>query len=192
MNRPGGFAGVVLVLCILGSACTTNAGIQPLCRDPYDSASILLLEAQAVPSATQLPCIAELPIGWRFSGSEIDSGGATLWLDHDRAGIRAVEVHLSEGCDVSSAIEVPPGPDEICVQVYQDPESLDPFVGARIAVFDGGCLVTRYRFAEGSEPALVVEVDRSVSTVARSDLVSGVAEELDLTLCGAGAPPCPG
>jgi len=189
VNRSRRFAVVVLILC---SACTTNAGIQPLCGDPYDPASILILEAQAVPSATQLPCIAELPIGWRFSGSQIDDDGATLWLDHDRAGIRAVEVGLTDTCDVSSAVEVPPGPDEIGMRVYQDPESLDPFVGTRTAVFDGGCIVTRYRFADGSEAALVVEADRAISTIARRELVAGVAEELQLTLCGAGAPPCPG
>jgi hypothetical protein len=189
VNRAAGFVVTVLLLC---SACTTNAGIQPLCREPYDSASILILEAQAVPSATQLPCIAELPIGWGFSGSQIDDAGATLWLDHDRAGIRAVEVTLTAGCDVSSAVEVPPGPDEIGMRVYQEPESLDPFVGARFAVFEGGCIVSRYRFAPGSEPALVVEADRAVSTIARRDLVAGVDEELDLTLCGAEAPPCPG
>ena len=189
MTRSAGFAAVVL---LVASACSTNAGVQPLCRDPYDSASILILEAQAVPSATQLPCIAELPIGWRFSGSQIDDAGATLWLDHDRAGIRAVEVGLAEMCDVSSAVEVPPGPDEFGMRVYQDPESLNPFVGSRFSVFEGGCIVTRYRFAAGSEPALVVEADRAVSTVARRDVVEGVAEELQLTLCGAEAPPCPG
>ena len=189
MRRSAGFAGVVIVVA---SACSTNADVQPLCRDADDSASILILEAQAVPSATRLPCIAELPIGWRFSGSEVDDGGATLWLDHDRAGIRAVEVGLTESCDISAAVEVPPGPDELGMRVYQDPESLDPFVGSRFAVFDGGCIVSRYRFADGSEPALVVEADRAVSTIARRDLVAGVDEELQLTLCGAEAPPCPG
>ncbi len=190
MNRIGRC--VVGVVVLASSGCASNASIQPLCGDPYDSASILILQAQAVPSATQIPCIAELPIGWRFSGSLIDDSGATLWLDHDRAGIRAVEVQLSEACDVSSAVEVPPGPDELGMRVYQDPESLDPFVGTRFAVFDGGCIVSRYRFAAGSEPALVIEADRAISTVARRDLVAGVEDELDLTLCGAGAPPCVG
>jgi hypothetical protein len=182
----------VVPFVVLVSSCATNTSVQPLCREPYDSASILILEAQSVPSATQLPCIAELPLGWRFSGSYIDDTRSTLWLDHDRAGIRAVEVTLTEKCDISSAVEVPPGPDEVGMRIYQDPVSLDPFIGSRIAVFEGGCIVARYRFAEGSEPALVIEADRAISTIARRDLVAGVNAELDLTLCGAGAPPCPG
>jgi hypothetical protein len=93
---------------------------------------------------------------------------------------------------VSSAVEVPPGPDEIGMRVYQDPQNLDPFIGSRFAVFEGGCIVSRYRFAQDSEPALVIEADRAISTIARRDLVAGIEDELDLTLCGAGAPACPG
>jgi hypothetical protein len=89
-------------------------------------------------------------------------------------------------------VEVPPAPDEIGMRTYQLPESLDPFVGSRMLVFDGGCIVYRYRFAQGSEPALVIEADRAVSTLPRATIVSEVRRDLDLTVCGAGAPPCAG
>ena len=65
-------------------ACSADIPQQPVCA--HLDGSILILEAQSVPAATRIPCIAELPIGWRFAGSLIRDSGTTLWLDHDRAG----------------------------------------------------------------------------------------------------------
>lgn len=182
-------AGSLLVV-LASTACTAESGEQPLCSQPEDS--ILVLEAQSVPSATRLPCIAELPIGWRFGGSLVRDDGATFWLDHDRAGYHAVEVQLVGSCSVAEAVEVPPAPDEVGLRAYQQPESLQPFTGSRILVFDGGCIVHRYRFAEGSESSLVIEADRAISTLPRATIVSEVRRDLDLTVCGADAPPCIG
>ena len=114
-------------LAIASASCVPANPGEPICAQPGDS--ILVLEAQSVPSATRLPCIAELPIGWRFGGSLARDDGTMIWLDHDRAGMHAVEVELLASCDVSSAVEVPPAPDEIGMRTYQDPESLEPFVG---------------------------------------------------------------
>lgn len=178
-----------LAIAVTGAAaCTPDSEAQPVCSRPQDS--IFVLEAQSVPSATQLPCIAELPIGWNFGGSLVRDDGTTLWLDHDRAGVEAVEVQLTAECDVASAVEVPPAADEIGMRAFQEPTSLDPFLGTRSLVFDGGCIVYRYRFASGSEPALVIEADRALSTVPRATIAAEIRRELDLTLCGAGAPAC--
>lgn len=179
-----------LALTAVAVGCSTDSPEQPVCSQP--DGSILVLEAQSVPSATRIPCIAVLPIGWRFADSLVDDDSATLWLDHDRAGIHAVEVELMASCDVSQAVEVPPAPDEVGMRTYQLPESLDPFVGSRSLVFEGGCIVHRYRFAAGSEPALVIEADRAVSTLPRATIVDEVRRDLDLTVCGAEAPPCAG
>ena len=171
-------------------ACSADSPEQPVCSHP--DGSILILEAQSVPSATRIPCIAELPIGWQFTGSLVRDSGTSLWLDHDRAGIHAVEVRLTASCDVTRAVEVPPAPDEVGMRTYQEPVSLDPFVGSRSLVFEGGCIVYRYRFAPGSEPALVIEADRAVSTLPRATIVDEVRRDLDLTVCGAEAPACDG
>lgn len=179
-----------IVLLAGTTACSADTEARPLCTET--DSSVLVLEAQSVPSATQLPCIAELPIGWRFGGSDIRDDGTTLWLDHDRAGIHAVEIELSASCDVGDAVEVPPAPDEIGMRAYQAPTDLDPFEGTRTLVFDGGCIEERFRFAPGSEASLVIEADRALSTLPRTTIVSEVRRDLDLTLCGAGAPPCEG
>lgn len=182
--------GVAAALAFGSASCEASVGAEPICSQPQDA--VMVLEAQSVPTATRLPCIAELPIGWRFGGMSVNDRGTAMWFDHDRAGVRAVEVELTPACDVSSAVEVPPGPDEVGMRVFQEPTSLDPFTGSRSLVFEGGCIVSRYRFAPGSDPALVIEADRALSTLARSTVVAEVRRFNDLSLCGAEAPPCAG
>ena len=182
---------VVLALVSAGPACTGGGEDMPVCSDP--EAQVLVLEAQSVPSATRLPCVAELPPGWRFGGSLIKDTETTLWLDSDRAGVHALQVTMSASCDISSAVQVPPAADEVGMTVYQEPKTLEPgFTGWRYLVFEGGCIIHEYAFADGTEPTLVIEADLAISTVARRDIVTHVQDSLDLTLCGAEAPPCVG
>lgn len=186
----GAAIGVVAGLALASASCVADQGGQPICSRPDQDAMVLL--AQSVPTATHLPCIAELPIGWSFAGTLMDDTGSTLWLTHDRAGFQALEIELTSTCDTSGGVEVPPSPDEVGMRVYQQPTSLDPYTGSRSLTFDGGCIVYRYRFARDSEPALVIEADRAVSSIPREIIVSYVRDDLDLTLCGAGAPDCVG
>jgi len=180
---------VGVVVFIAAGACSTAAQDRPVCSQTDEA--IFVLEAQSVPSATRLPCIAELPIGWQFAGSLVQNDKTVLWLDHDRGGIHAVEATLQPTCDISSAVEVPPAPDEVGMRIYEEPTSLQPsFTGTRLLVFDGGCISYRYTFASGAEPTLAIEADQALSTVARSSIVSLVNDKFGLSLCGAGAPAC--
>jgi hypothetical protein len=181
---------VALGLAISGTGCSADFGAEPICSRPNEA--IMVLEAQSVPSATRLPCLAELPIGWMFGGIVVNDAGTTLWLDHDRAGVHALEVELTRSCDTSSGVEVPPAPDEVGMRVFQEPTSLQPYAGTRSLTFEGGCIVYRYRFAQETEPALVLEADRAVSSMPRATVVATVQRELDVSVCGAGAQGCPG
>jgi hypothetical protein len=180
---------VVLLGAVLGPACASSQSAFPACNQSDDG--IFVLAAQAVPSATKLPCINGLPAGWMFGGSMIRSGLVRFWLDSNVAGVHAVEVDLTARCDTSGATEVPPSEDEVGTHVFQAPTSLPPqFAGTRYIVFSGGCLASTYRFAPGAPATIALEADASVSLLARQVVVARVAEELDETLCGAGAPPC--
>jgi hypothetical protein len=186
---------VIVVVASMSSAllsgCTTSQSRVPQCTRTDDN--LFVLEAQSVPTATLLPCVSILPIGWSFGGSLIEDGRARFWLDSDRAGIHAVEVDLTRTCDVSEAVEVPPAPGEVGVRVYQEPTSLPPaFAGLRSLVFPGGCITYRYRFAKGAPSTLVLEAVGALGTVPRTVMVRRVDDAVDLTLCGAGAPPCAG
>jgi hypothetical protein len=180
-----------VVAATLLSGCTLNEGRVPSCEHPADD--LLVLEAQSVPTATRIPCVIALPIGWTFGGSQVQSGRARLWLNSDRAGIHAVEVDLLSSCDVSEAVEVPPAPGEVGVRVFQEPTSLPPaFAGVRSLVFPGGCITYRYRFRNGAPSTLVLEAVGALGMVPREVLVRKIDQALHLTLCGAGAPPCAG
>jgi hypothetical protein len=181
---------VAVALAVSASACTSGGEDMPECSNL--EGQVLVLEAQSVPSATRLPCVAELPAGWQFGGSLIKDTETTLWLDNDRAGVHALQVTMSASCDTGSAVQVPPAADEFGMRVFEEPENLDPYTGSRYLVFDGGCITHEYTFAPDTEPTLLIEADLAVSTVARSDIVAQVQDSLGLTLCGAEAAPCVG
>lgn len=184
-------AAVVLVLTAALTACGPGSagGDAPGCAaedDPF-----FVIAAQAVPSATLLPCVSVVPTGWRFEGLLAERGQVQMWLESDRAGIRAVEAILTRRCDVGDAVEVAPAPDEAGTRRFEEPVSLTPaYVANRYYVFDGGCITYRFRFMAGAEPTLALEADQAMSFTPRSIYVDRVREEFDLTLCGAGAPSC--
>jgi FAD/FMN-containing dehydrogenase len=171
-------------------ACTTNAGVVPPCDDPGHPLVILL--AQAVPSATIVPCVATLPAGWSFAGSAVEAGRAQMWLSSLEAGDRAVELTFTASCDPGDAVEIVPAPDEAGARVLQAPTSLDPYRGARFVQFEGGCVHTTYAFAEGVPATQALEADAAFGFVPRAEVVAAVASDQDAVLCGADAPPCEG
>ena len=73
---------------------------------PVEDSELLLLAAQAVPSATLLPCVSSFPAGWSYGGSDVRSGNARFWLASDRAGFHAVEVSLTRSCTTIGAMDV--------------------------------------------------------------------------------------
>ena len=163
----------------------------PYCSRTDNTVFVLL--AQSVPTATQLPCIAELPAGWSYNGSDVSSGLARFWLDSDRAGFHAVEVSLRRSCDTTGAVEERPAPDEAGTRVFVRPDSLKPsFTGARFLLFDGGCIGYTFRFASGASSTLAIEAIEALSLLPRATIVAEVLDDPGLSLCGAGAPLCTG
>ena len=146
--------------------------------------------AQSVPTATLLPCIAAFPAGWSYGGSDVRSGSARFWLTSDRAGFRAVEVLLTPTCRIAGSLDVTNATDEAGVRVYIREFDLDPFTANQYFVFPGGCVTHRYRFGPDGEPTLALEADEAVTFGLRGAVVDAVQDDLGLTLCGAGAPPC--
>jgi hypothetical protein len=201
-----GIALLLLVVALATSGCVASEddGNSPGCaaRGSEDGQSsgaygteergILILAAQAVPSATILPCIDAYPVGWTFGGTRITNDAFRFWLDSDRAGLRAVEVRLTEGCTVGSAVEVVPGEDEVGTRRFEAPLALPPnYAVNRYYTFEGGCIEYRYRFRGTDDPALALEADQALGFRTREDLVTDLAA-IGLHLCGAGAPPCAG
>jgi hypothetical protein len=173
------------------AGCTSTSRATPFCTNTDGSVFVLL--AQSVPSATELPCVADLPAGWRYGGSEISSGLARFWLDSDRAGLHAVEVALRRSCDTTDAVEEQPAPDEAGTHVFVRPTSLTPaFRGERFLLFEGGCIDYTFRFRSGASSTLAIEAIEALSLLPRATIVRKVLDDPGLSLCGAGAPPCNG
>ena len=153
----------------------------------------MILMAQAVPSASSVPCVASLPAGWKPGGMHIERGRATFWLDSDRAGTNAVKVSLlpSAQCTSSAATEVLS--EEPGMRRFERPDELPPKLRAtRIYVFPGGCVTYRFEFDGGETASLLFDVDRALAFEGRGELVDVVRARNGLSLCGAEAPPCAG
>jgi hypothetical protein len=189
-SRRAAWSAAIAVVAVLLPGCASRQFHQVTCE--LDDPS-MVLAAQAVPTASLLPCIEDFPVGWIFGGSDISNGLASFWLDSDRAGFQAVRVQLTESCDVSEAVEVAPGQDEAGTRRFEEPISLPPrFELNRYYVFEGGCVTYRFAFNPRAAPALAVDIDEALSFRPRLLFVERMRETIGLELCGFGASPCPG
>lgn len=190
--RSGRLAMAFLSASVLLAGCSAlEMPAAPICPGQGRDATVVVLIAQAVPSAAYGPCISEFPAGWTFGGARIRRDRPEFWLDSDRAGFRAVTVILTRACDVTKAVEVPQEAGEPPMKRYEEPNALPPsFSGNRYYVFPGGCVTYRFNFADGATFAQAVEATQALSFVSRALGVSELAKE-GFTLCGRGVP-CPG
>ena len=62
------------------------------------------LQAQAVPSASLVPCTGSLATGWSLAQANVRRGEAILTFDHDRGGDGALVATFRERCDVGEAV----------------------------------------------------------------------------------------
>ena len=146
--------GVALLFPSRGTVTTPTCG----------TGRAMQLMAQAVPSATKLPCVADLPVGWSVGNAETVRGKATFDVGVDGGSSLPVTVTLTATCPASEE-----GTEQIPV--------------------DGGCVSVVKTLDAPGVPSLVPE--RGLSFISREDLVAAVDVEDDQVLCGALAPPCP-
>jgi hypothetical protein len=187
----GRIAVAVLAGGVVVSGCAASHYQQVSCSG-RSRQSIFLLEAQAVPSATLIPCVLPLPGGWSYGGSQVRSGRARFWLDSDRAGSHAADVRLTQACDVAGATELLLRAPPTGLRGYEQPAARQPPSTLRYFVFTGGCVTERFSFTRQSAPALFDQADQFLGFTPRSVYVQGVRDDEGLTLCGAQARPCPG
>ncbi len=120
------------------------------------------LMAQAVPTATRLPCVTNLPYGWGVGSAETVGGQATFTVGVGD-GFDPVTVSLTESCPA-------------------------PVAGTEQISVDGGCVT--YRSTVTGPYTASFAPNGGLAFTSRADLVAAVAAEDDQVLCGALAPPC--
>jgi hypothetical protein len=122
------------------------------------------LMAQAVPTATKLPCIARLPVGWSVDTAETIRGKANFTVGVGGGSSDPVTVTLTDSC----------------------PASVEGTEQIRI---EGGCVTYRSAIKGANVPSFAPAA--GLSFTPRADLVAAVEARDDQVLCGALVPPCP-
>jgi membrane-associated phospholipid phosphatase/tRNA A-37 threonylcarbamoyl transferase component Bud32 len=159
------FAAGLLVAASVPILSAENRAATPLRISDLgcDHLEPLWLEAQAVPTASFVPCLRPLPIGWSVAGADVHRGGATITLDHDRAGPGALRIVFAGSCDTSSAIETVS--DGLGIGHYEDRHVAGPGVASRwYEAFAGGC-VTVDLVSRSDRAEVTAEVRRDAGDV---------------------------
>ncbi|HJW35749.1 MAG TPA: hypothetical protein VJ769_03865, partial [Actinomycetes bacterium] len=169
-----GATAVVLVLTVAtlisvtnnDAAAKTSIEVSSL---PCTDLEPLWLQAQAVPSASLVPCVHDLPVGWSLENVAVNDGRSVISLIHDRTGGQAMEARLTAGCDVGGVAEqasAPPGVRRYQLVIRQGPV----FQAVRFDVFPGGCVISRIRAVPSSQAEVMGAVPDILGYVTRDQL----------------------
>ena len=167
-----------VLLLMLTSGCALQADTAvPGCGDVERVA----LVAQAVPAASYVPCLRELPVGWRATAFEVHDGAGRIALRSDRGGDRDVEVVLTARCDVAGAS--PTAPRAAGVRSYLRMRSVSPvWTGTAYDVFAGGCVRSDFAFPRGAHIPLMEDLAEAVTLVPRRELRLELRDRLGVEL----------
>ena len=170
---------LVAVVCLLLAGCVqqgAGGGLlearEPACRfQGRPGTAQMILMAQAVPSASQLPCVELLPAGWRVSDVFARNGRVRFSLDSDRVGVHAVRVFFQQFCTLGQVTRVPS--DHPGTRRYQEVISIEPgrrYQGAVHYLFPGGCVTYRLDFRSDEQARPLGEVLLALGFVPRDAL----------------------
>jgi hypothetical protein len=175
-----------ILACLLLAGC-----VQPVTselarsRQPYceyrgnPGTQFVVLMAQAVPSASRLPCIELLPPGWTVSDVFVRNGLARFALNSDRVGMHAVQVVLERTCQFGDAKVTRVPSDEPGTRRYERIGEVRPgvgYTGTRFYLFPGGCVAYEFRFNGEERARPIGEVTLSLSFVTRDAMQRLVQE----------------
>jgi hypothetical protein len=170
---------LVATACLVLAGCAapvTGAGFvaarEPACRyQGRQGTAVVLLMAQAVPTASQLPCVELLPAGWSVSDVFVRNGRVRFSLDSDWVGMRAVQVVLERYCTLGRVTRVPS--DHPGTRRFQEVISIEPgrrYRGAVYYLFPGGCVTYRLDFRSDEQARPLGEVSLALGFVPRDTL----------------------
>jgi tRNA A-37 threonylcarbamoyl transferase component Bud32 len=175
-RRVGVWAAILalLVVAAVNSKVIFNnevAVATPLNRTDVDCGHLepLWLMAQSVPSASLVPCVQLLPVGWSVAEVAVNNGRSVITLDHDRGGRAALVVRLTAACDLAGAKKVSsevPG----ASRWYRARDA------TRIYDFAGGCVTQRFSAAAPSAPRMSDTASSEVGFITREQLRQALSQ----------------
>jgi hypothetical protein len=175
-RAKAGLAALALASLLAGCADALTAA--PSCDRPRRVAVV----AQSVPTASFVPCVAELPAGWSVRTFTVRRSGTDIVLRSDRSA-EDVEVRFRRGCDVSGATPTVPRDDGVRTSI--DLDSVSPaYAGRMLDAFPGGCVTYRFAFERGPHITLVDDLRAAVGLKARRELRRELRDEIGVDLDG--------
>ncbi len=171
-------AAVALLLSGCGTVNFDSEAVACAQGDDGTPTNGVVLMAQSVPTASFVPCLEGMPVGWHFAALDAQSGSARFWLDSDRHGMHAIEVRLTESCDTRGATQIPSErPDmqrlERVIKVHPQ------FIARRFYVFDGGCITVVFTLSGSDSSEALAVATQGLGAVKRDALRDLVREESD-------------
>jgi hypothetical protein len=162
---------------IVGSVANNDADATPLNNTSLSCGDLepLWLQAQAVPSASMVPCVRYLPVGWSVAMVTVNNGRSVITLDHDRAGAAALVVRLTAACDPGGAAEGPsayPG-----VRHYQRIQSpTGQFTATWYDQFPGGCVTSRLHLTTDPNGEFAAQAPQVLGFTSRTTLQATLSQ----------------
>jgi hypothetical protein len=184
-RRVGLWAAILAVLVLAALNPTYIFDNRDTVRTPLDIDNLdcsqlepLWLMAQSVPSASLVPCVQLLPVGWSVAEVAVNNGRSVITLHHDRAGKRAVVVRLTSSCDLAGTAEVTseqPG-----ARRYLRVDQAAPgFSATRAYAFLGGCITARIRAPAAGGQQLTTETSSAIGFTTRQELRQALSQRSD-------------
>ena len=135
----------------------------------------LWLEAQSVPTASMLPCVRPLPIGWTLTRPSVNDGRTEYVFDNDRAGPNALIVRLTPSCDTTGATTVAAA--TAGTQRYRRSGQVPTgFATTWYDTFAGGCLTAQLHSAAGPREVYESEAQLIIGTTSRDALRAALTQ----------------
>ena len=170
----------ILLVTVLALAtvtgCASSDETAPRCRADQRTGIV----AQAVPTATYVPCVERLAPGWSVSSFDVRPGQARFALHSDRAE-HDVTVRLRRECAIGRATPVAPRRDGVRTYVRVS-GIVSEYRGDLLDVFPGGCVRYSFDFARGPHITLFDELTESVGLYPRRDLRRALRADLGIKL----------
>jgi tRNA A-37 threonylcarbamoyl transferase component Bud32 len=136
------------------------------------------LLAQSVPSASLVPCLRPLPVGWMMGTVTINDGRSVIPLNHDRAGPGVLVIRLTATCDTRGATEV--SSDQPQVRRYQRIDRQTPRLEAtRFDRFQGGCVTAQATVPAANQAEITGQLPTILGYTSRQALQQALDERSD-------------
>jgi hypothetical protein len=172
----------LLVAALSGCVAEADVGVDADCVDTERAGNpAVVLMAQAVPSASLIPCVSAVPASWRHGEVTVRTGLARFAFASasiDSPESVPLTVELTPSCDVRGATEVPT--DEPGTRRWERLESVAPaYVGERFYVYAGGCTTLRFALSGQDSVQAVGESSLAVGFLSRDSVRKQVRDSSD-------------